>query len=117
MPTPLYVDVHVKRAITDQLRARSADVLTAQEDGCDQLSDEDLLERARTLGRLLFTQDIRFWAMAEDWQRQGRPFAGLAYAHQQKAGVGQLVRDLELIALASDPADWANAVVYLPYGP
>ena len=117
MPMPLYMDVHVKRVITDQLRARGVDVLTAQDDASDQLCDEDLLEHARVLGRLLFTQDIRFKAMAEDWQRQGRPFAGLAYSHQQRASIGQLVRDLELIAMATNPADWANVVAHLPFGP
>ncbi len=32
MPVPLYMDVHVPQAITDQLRRRGVDVLTAIED-------------------------------------------------------------------------------------
>ena len=117
MPMPLYMDVHAPRAVTDQLRLRGVDVLTAQDDGADQLADDVLLERARTLGRLLFTQDIGFKAMTENWQRQGRPFAGLAFAHHLHATIGQLVRDLELIALATDPPYWANRIDYLPYPP
>jgi hypothetical protein len=27
--------------------------------------------------------------MAEDWQREGRPFAGLFYGHQLGATIGQ----------------------------
>ena len=53
--------------------------------------------------------------MAEDWQRQGKPFSGLAYGPQEKALLGKYVQDLELIAKASDPADWLNVVQHLPY--
>jgi hypothetical protein len=63
------MDVHVPRPITDQLRRRGVDVLTAIEDHAEELSDEDLLHRATELGRPIFTQDIRFRALAEHWQR------------------------------------------------
>jgi hypothetical protein len=53
--------------------------------------------------------------MAEDWQRQGRTFAGLVFGHQIGGTIGQFVRDLELIAKASEPADWVNQIEYLPY--
>jgi predicted nuclease of predicted toxin-antitoxin system len=62
------MDVHVPQAITDQLRRRGIDVLTAIEDGADELPDDELLERVRLLERVLFTQDIRFKAMAQSWQ-------------------------------------------------
>ncbi|WRH67152.1 MAG: hypothetical protein RSE13_01415 [Planktothrix sp. GU0601_MAG3] len=64
---------------------------------------------------MLFTQDIRFKAMAEDWQRQGKTFTGLIFGHQLGGTVGQFVKDLELIALASKSEDWINTVEYLPF--
>jgi uncharacterized protein DUF5615 len=115
MAVPLYMDVHVPQAITDQLRRRGVDVRTAIEDGCEELADEQLLEHAATLGRVLFTQDIRFKALAEEWQRQGRTFAGLVFGHQLGATLGRYVKDLELIAQASEPEEWVNAVEYLPF--
>lgn len=115
MAVQLYVDVHVPQAITDQLRRRGVDVLTAIEDDSDELLDDQLLERVRSLGRVLFTQDIRFKAMAEDWQRQGKPFAGLIFGHQLGGTIGQFVKNLELIAQASDPNEWLNTVEYLPF--
>ena len=115
MSVRLYMDVHVPQAITDQLRARGVDVLTAIEDGCALLPDDQLLEHARSLDRVLFTQDIRFKALAEDWQRLRLPFSGLLFGHQQAGTIGQYVRDLELIALASEPQDWVNGVEHLPY--
>ena len=111
----LFMDVHVPQAITDQLRHRGVDVLTAIEDGSAELDDADLLERARALGRVVFTQDIRFKRLAEDWQRQGRPFADLLFGHQLGATIGRFVGDLELIALASEPAEWLDRVDHLPY--
>ena len=42
------------------------------------------------------------------------PFAGVVYAHQLRVTVGQCIADLELIAKASDPADVADRVIYLP---
>ena len=57
MSVKLYMDVHVKRAVTDGLRRRGVDVLAAQEDGATGLEDADLLDRATALGRVLFNQD------------------------------------------------------------
>ena len=115
MAVPLYLDVHVPRAIADQLRRRGVDVLTAIDDGYATFADEELLDRARVLGRVRFTQDIRFQALAEEWQRQGRPFAGLIFGHQLGATIGRYVNDLELVAGASEPSEWVGAVDQLPY--
>jgi predicted nuclease of predicted toxin-antitoxin system len=73
MAVPFIMDVHVPLPITEQLRRRGIDVLTTQEDGSDEMEDDVLLEHARALGRVVFTQDIRFKAMAENWVGQGRP--------------------------------------------
>ena len=79
MPVPLYLDVHVPLAIAEQLRRRGVDVVHTIEEGTHRLADDELLEVARQHGRVMVTQDIRFRVMAEDWQRQGRRFAGLSY--------------------------------------
>ena len=89
----LYMDVHVPQAVTDQLRRRNVDVITAIEDGKARSSDDDLLERSTALSRVIVTFDVRFKAMAEEWQRAGRPFAGLVYAHPLRTSIGQLVQD------------------------
>jgi predicted nuclease of predicted toxin-antitoxin system len=108
------MDVHVPRAITEGLRLRGADVVTAQEDGASTLSDHDLLDRATSLGRALFTRDADLLAEATHRQREATPFAGLIYVHQLQATIGQCVRDLELIATAGDPVDLASRIEFLP---
>ena len=55
MSVKLYLDVHVRRAVTAGLRLRGVDVLTAQEDGAREYDDASLLDRAAELGRVLFT--------------------------------------------------------------
>ena len=108
------MDVHVRRAITEALRVRGADVTTAQADGSGRLSDPDLLDRAMALNRVLFTQDEDLLAEATRRQRAGQSFAGVVYAHQLRVNVGRCIADLELIAQATDPEDWRNRVEYLP---
>jgi hypothetical protein len=50
MSVALYFDVHVRRAVTEGLRLREVDVLTAQEDGAATMDDPILLDRAMALG-------------------------------------------------------------------
>ncbi len=57
MAIALYMDVHIPQAVTDQLRRRGIDVLTAFEDECQELPDDQLLLRVTQLNRVLFTQE------------------------------------------------------------
>lgn len=56
MSVRLYMDVHVRQAVTNGLRLRGIDVITAQEDGATMFDDAELLDRASQLRRVLFTQ-------------------------------------------------------------
>jgi len=111
----LYMDVHVPQAITEQLRRRGIDILTAFDDETQELPDDQLLIRVTQLNRVLFTQDIRFRVLAETWQIEGKQFSGLIFGHQLGGTIGQFVKDLELIAKASEPDEWMNTVEYIPF--
>jgi hypothetical protein len=114
MATPLYADVHVPGPVILQLRLRGVDIVAATEEGHDRKTDKELLIISTSMGRVMVTQDIRFRVLAEDWQRQGRLFTGLIFAHQRRVSFGEMVGDLELIARATDPAFWLNRVEQLP---
>lgn len=114
MSVKLYMDVHIKRAVTDGLRLRGVDVLTAGEDGAAELEDDLLLDRATELNRVLFSQDDDLLREANKRQQTGKNFAGVIYAHQLNITVGQCIDDLELLAKATNSEEWQNAVVYLP---
>jgi hypothetical protein len=108
------MDVHVPRPITRGLRRRQVDVLTAQEDGTAQWSDDALLDRATELGRILFSQDADLLAEAARRQRNGLTFVGVIYLPQTAPSIGQCIEELDLIAKAALPDDLANRVQYLP---
>ena len=114
MSLKLYMDVQVRRAITTGLGLRGVDVLTAQEDGTRRLPDSDLLDRATTLGRVLFTHDDDLLREAAQRQQSGKTFVGVIYAHQLGVTIGQCVRDLEFLAQVNEPEDFMNRVEYLP---
>lgn len=114
MPVGLYADVHVPGPVIEQLRSRGVDILAATEEGTNELGDERLLQLAASTQRVMVTQDIRFRVRAEAWQRAGRRFAGLVFAHQRFVSFGQMIFDLELIAKATDPDFWENRIEQLP---
>ncbi len=92
MAVQIYIDVYIAQSITARLRRRGVDILTTIEDGSDKLLDDELLEHVRSLGRVLFTQDIRFKAMAEDWQSRGKSSAGLIFGHYSKPYYFQILK-------------------------
>ena len=114
MSIELYMDVHVPRAVTEGLRLREVDVLTAQEDDTAEIPDPQLLDRATVLGRVLVSQDKDLLREAAFRQRSGKTFAGVIYAPQIKITIGQFIADLELIAKVGESEDFANWVEYLP---
>jgi hypothetical protein len=67
------------------------------------------------LQRLVVTQDARFRALAEEWQRTSRLFSGLLFGRQQGGSIGEYVETLELVAKASDPDEWIGKVEFIPY--
>ena len=114
MAITLYLDVNVPEAIAAQLRRRGVDVMTVVEDGKRRLPDDTLLEHAKDIGRVVFTFDIGFRVLAEQWQREAKQFAGLIFGRQLGATIGQFVSDLELVALTSEPEEFRNFVLHLP---
>jgi hypothetical protein len=110
----LYMDVHVRNEITEGLRRRNVDVLTAQQDGTTALQDPALLDRATALGRVLFSQDEDLLAEAAARQRSGQGFGGVIYAHQLNVTIGQCVDELELVAKVMEPSEITRRVLYLP---
>jgi predicted nuclease of predicted toxin-antitoxin system len=114
MAIALYMDHHVPKSITVGLRLRDVDVITAYEDGADQLDDAQLLQRAHELSRALFTQDDDLLEEAAKCQRAGIPFSGVIYGHQLRVTIGICIQDLGIIAKSGELEELENHVVYLP---
>lgn len=108
------MDENVPRQITVGLRLRDIDVLTVQEDKRTGILDPQVLERATELQRVLFFRDDDLLALAHQRQKEGKAFPGLVYSHPQGIGIGDCVRELEIISKASTLEDTLNQVQYLP---
>lgn len=108
------MDVHVPGPVTEGLRRRNIDVLTSQDDGTDAWDDVRLMERATELGRVLVSQDKDLLRIVSEYQDRGELFSGLIFAHQLNIGIGDFIRDLEMIAFCCEPPDLANQVTYIP---
>jgi len=114
MPTPRYLDFRAPLVIGQQLRRRGVNVVHAMEEGTNRLKDDQLLELATTQGRVVFTQDVGFRVMTQDWQRRGRFFGGLIFQHQRGTSIGNTVADLEIVATATEQSEWSNQILHLP---
>ena len=110
----IYMNHHIPRAITEGLRLRGVDVMTAHENGAGEMGDAELLDRATKLGRVLFTQDEDLLAGAAMRQKEGIPFNGVIYAHQMRVSIGTWIQNLELIAQAGEAWELADKVQFLP---
>jgi len=111
-----YMDEHVKREVTEGLRRRGIDVLTAQEDHFNGVPDAQLLDRATSLNRVLFTQDVDLLAEASRRQRESEDFAGVVFGAQRSVTIGSCIADLELLAGVYGPDEARGSVIYLPIG-
>lgn len=102
------MDEHVPRAVTEGLRRRGVDVLTAQDAGMRERADEEHLVFASRESRVIFTQDTDFLRLHAD----SRAHVGIVYAPQQTA-ISVIVRSLMLIHDVLSPKDMANHVEFL----
>jgi hypothetical protein len=114
MSLALYMDEHVPSAIIRGLRDREVDVPTVQEDGLGETPDAVLLDRAYSLGRVMFSRDTEFLVEGVRRQRQDIRFTGIVYAAQRDVSIGRCISDLELMCNAMEPAGVEGRIVYLP---
>ncbi len=110
----LYMDQHVPLAITLGLRDRGIDVLTANEDGYSDRSDQELLERVLELERIIFMQDADFLSLACNHWAAELSFPTVVYGHQLRITIGQAIHDLEIICQTLETQETINQLIYLP---
>jgi predicted nuclease of predicted toxin-antitoxin system len=114
MPLSFLLDEHLPKALAIGLRLRGIEVSMAYAEGVDGFSDVELLHYATNHNMVLISQDDDLLVIAADLQTQGIAFSGVIYSHQRQLSVGELVRDLELVANTLEPEEIQNTVLYLP---
>lgn len=114
MSVSLYMDQHIPDSITEGLRALGVDVVTAKEDSYSAATDLQILDRASSLGRLVFSFDQDFLIHATDRQRKGMSFRGIVSARPSRITIGQCIEQLHYLCATSEPDQFHNSVTFLP---
>ena len=103
-----HLDEHVAHAVAHGLRRLGVDVTTTTDAGLVGASDLQQLAFAVATGRVLFTEDRDFLALAATHEHPG-----LAYCAQNTRSIGQIVRGLQLIWEVYEPDEMRNRVEFL----
>jgi predicted nuclease of predicted toxin-antitoxin system len=103
-----HLDEHVAHAIAEGLRRRGADVTTTTDAGLLGSTDPQQLAYALAGGRVIFTEDRDFLALAG-----GTEHAGIAYCDQGTRTIGQIVRGLELLWEVYEPEEMRNRIEFI----
>lgn len=114
MTVSLYMDHNVVRAVVEGCRSKGLDVLTAYDDGWHERSDSDILERAGSMSRVVFTQDTDFIVLASERQTLNTPFSGVIFGRHGSMSVRKVIDDLVLICHTLTNEELANQLIWLP---
>jgi hypothetical protein len=112
----LLTDEDVHGDIIDGLRRRQPqlDLIRAQDVGLNHTPDPTILEWAAQQGRVVISVDKKTLAVAA-WDRvaRGLPMPGVAILRIVLT-IGQAISEPEILALAGNPDDLRDQVLYLP---
>jgi hypothetical protein len=104
-----HLDEHVSPAIAVGLRQRGIDVTTSIEAGLLGAEDRAHLAYSLTTGRVIVTHDDDFLAQ----HANGVSHSGIAYCHQEKYKIGELLRALLLLHGGCDQDEMRGRVEFL----
>ncbi|MBI4618108.1 MAG: DUF5615 family PIN-like protein [Planctomycetes bacterium] len=89
------------RDLVGALRDRDVDVTTAADMGMWRRKDEEMLERAVSEGRVLYSANVADFARIHaEWVAAEKEHAGLIVVQQQRFSVGEQMR--RILTLAGD---------------
>jgi predicted nuclease of predicted toxin-antitoxin system len=108
MAIRFYCDEHIHPAITNALRRRGVDILTAQEADMLGVPDEKHLQYATSQERVILTQDADFLRI----HKTGTPHHGIVYA-PQSTPTGEMIQGLILIYQVLTEEEMKNRVEYI----
>lgn len=104
-----HLDEHVPHAVAGGLRRLGIDVTTSTDARLLGAVDADHVAFGLTQGRVIFTEDDDFLALAAS----GIQHAGLAYCRQNTRSIGHFVRMLELMWELYEPDEMRNRVEFI----
>jgi predicted nuclease of predicted toxin-antitoxin system len=111
----LYFDADsMERAVISGLRARGIDATSAQDVGMADSSDEEQLDFARSVGRVLFSFNLSdFQRLHTRYLSQGKSHTGIVLAPQQRYSVGERIRRLQKLVATKSAEEMESRLEYL----
>ena len=103
-----YLDESVHVAVAYGLKRRGVDAISAKDAGNLGLSDEEQLKYAIKNDFVIVTHDADFLSLAMDHEHKG-----IAFVHQHKYTIGELIRNLKLLWDIVEQKDMENHVEFL----
>jgi predicted nuclease of predicted toxin-antitoxin system len=108
-PICYFFDQHIQSGVTNGLRQRGVDVLTAQDAARCGLPDADQLQFATSQERVVVTFDPDYLALAATGVRH----SGIAWCHARKYSIGELIHMLLLLQAVFSRDEMKDRVEYL----
>jgi len=109
MTIRFHLDESVSLRVVRPLRDRDIDVTTPEEAGLLSATDEEHLAFAHDAGRVLVAHDNDYIRLHAD----DVPHSGIAYCHQRRYSVGDLLKQLLLLHACYDADEMVGKRVYL----
>jgi predicted nuclease of predicted toxin-antitoxin system len=103
-----YLNESVNIAVANGLIRRDVEAISAKDVGNLGLSDEEQLTYAIKNNLVIITHDADFLSMAMNFKHKG-----IVYIHQQKYGIGDLIRKLKLLWEIAELEDMLNHIEFL----
>lgn len=103
-----YLNESVNIAVVNGLIRRDVEAISAKDVGNLGLSDEEQLNYAVKNNLVIVTHDADFLSMAMNFKHKG-----IVYIHQQKYGIGDLIRRLKLLWEIAEQEDTLNHIEFL----
>ena len=104
----------MERALLAGLRGRGVDAITAIDAGMADSSDEQQLEFASSVGRVLFSFNVsHFYQLHTEYLSRGKPHAGMVLAPQQRYPLRERLRRLLSLIAARTAEEMHDRVEFL----
>jgi predicted nuclease of predicted toxin-antitoxin system len=104
-----HLDEHIPTAVALGLRRRGIDVTTTADVALTGAADEDHLALAVSRGRVVVTHDDDFLVL----HSRGVQHSGIAYCHQGRRSVREMIRALLLLYECATPEEMKNRLEFL----
>lgn len=113
MTARLYLGHNVHDAIINFLRSEGIDCLRAEDDQHARATDELILERSTSLGRVLLMHDYDFAKLHAQWLKAVRTDAGIIHVNVSGVSSRTVFQDIAA-ALSAPNDDFTNVPERLP---